>query len=67
MINISSNGQNYPAYVSAPVGTGKYPGIVLIHSFNGLEPGYLTLVDMFASKGYVVIAPQWQTFNKSPG
>lgn len=66
-VNISSNGQTYPAYVSAPGGTGTYPGIVLIHSFNGLEPGYLTLVDMFATKGYVVIAPQWQYFNKSPG
>ncbi len=44
----------------------SHPGIVLLHSFNGLEPGYLTLVDMFASEGYVVIAPQWQTFNKSP-
>jgi len=65
-VNISSSGKSYPAYVSAPVSTGKYPGIVLLHSFNGLEPGYLTLVDMFASEGYVVIAPQWQTFNKSP-
>ena len=44
----------------------EIPGIVLLHSFNGLEPGDFTLVDMFASEGYVVIAPQWQTFNKSP-
>ncbi len=66
MVNISSNGKSYPAYVSVPAGAGKYPGIVLLHSFNGLEPGYLTLVDMFAAEGYVVIAPQWQTFNKSP-
>jgi carboxymethylenebutenolidase len=65
-VNISGSGKIYPAYVSAPVNAGKYPGIVLLHSFNGLEPGYLTLVDMFASEGYVVIAPQWQTFNKSP-
>jgi len=67
MVNISSNGQTYPAYVSASAGTGTYPGIVLIHSFNGFEPGYLTLVDKFATEGYVVIAPQWQTFNKTPG
>jgi carboxymethylenebutenolidase len=65
-VNISSSGKSYPAYVSAPVSAGKYPGIVLLHSFNGLEPGYLPLVDMFASEGFVVIAPQWQTFNKSP-
>ncbi len=65
-VNISSSGKSYPAYVSAPVSGGPYPGIVLLHSFNGLEPGYMTLVDMFASEGYVVIAPQWQTFNKSP-
>ena len=38
----------------------------MIHSFNGLEPGYKTLVDNFAKEGFVVIAPEWQTFNKTP-
>jgi carboxymethylenebutenolidase len=65
-MTVTSKSLDYPVYVAAPATAGKYPGIVLIHSFNGLEPGYRTLVDRFAAQGYVVIAPQWQTFNKSP-
>jgi len=65
-LTITSMGLAYPAYVAAPSAPGTYPGIVLIHSFNGLEPGYLTMVDRFAEQGYVVIAPRWQTFNASP-
>ncbi len=65
-VGITSGNITYPAYLSAPDEGGKWPGIVLIHSFNGLEPGYRTLVDNFAGEGYVVIAPEWQTFNKTP-
>jgi len=65
-INLSSQGMAYPAYLAVPASAGKWPGIVLIHSFNGLEPGYRTLVDKFAKEGFVVIAPEWQTFNKTP-
>ena len=65
-LNISSGGMSFPAYLAAPTTTGKWPGVVLIHSFYGLEPGYLTLVDKFAGAGFVVVAPKWQTFNGSP-
>ena len=40
---------------------------MMIHSFNGLEPGYPTIADRLAGEGFVVIAPQWQTFNRTPG
>ena len=65
-VNITSGGQSYPAYLAAPGGSGQYPGIVLIHSFNGLEPGYQEMTNRFAGEGFVVIAPEWQTFEKSP-
>jgi carboxymethylenebutenolidase len=65
-VNISSENMTYPAYLAAPAAEGIWPGIVMIHSFRGLEPGYETLADRFAREGYVVIAPQWQTFNKTP-
>ncbi len=65
-LNISSQSMVFPAYLAAPTSAGKWPGVVLIHSFNGLEPGYKTLVDKFAGDGFVVIAPEWQTFNKTP-
>ncbi|MGC9515441.1 dienelactone hydrolase family protein [Methanocrinis sp.] len=79
-VDIESVNLTYPAYVAAPAPTGdeqqdegedageieKYPGIVMIHSFNGLEPGYLDLADALASAGFVVIAPEWQTFERAP-
>lgn len=64
-VQISSGGKEYPSYFAAP-GEGKWPAVVLIHSFNGLEPGYKTMINNLASNGFAVIAPEWQTFNKSP-
>lgn len=65
-VNITSEGKEYPAYIAAPVAEGNYSAIVLIHSFNGLEPGYQDMVDRMAADGLVVIAPQWQTYSRSP-
>lgn len=65
-INITSEGKEYPAYTAAPAAKGNYSAIVLIHSFNGFEPGYRDMVDKMATDGFVVIAPQWQTYSRSP-
>ncbi len=65
-IEVLSAGKAYLSYLSAPVGEGVYPGIILIHSFNGLEAGYRTMTDKFAAEGYVVLAVGWQTFERSP-
>ena len=65
-INISSGDMIFPTYLAVPTAEGKWPAVVMIHSFNGLESGYMTLADQFAGEGYVVIAPQWQTFNRTP-
>jgi carboxymethylenebutenolidase len=65
-VQITSGGQNYPAYVAAPSTEGERPGVVLIHSLNGLQPGYKAIVDKLASDGFVAIAPEWQTFNRTP-
>jgi carboxymethylenebutenolidase len=65
-VNVQSRGQLYPAYLAYPQGGGKYPGIVMIHSFTGLEPGYKEIADDFASAGFVIIAPEWQTHGVRP-
>lgn len=65
-VNITSEDQTYPAYTAAPVEEGDYSAVVLIHSFNGLEPGYQDMVDRMAADGFVVVAPQWQTYSRSP-
>jgi carboxymethylenebutenolidase len=65
-VNIQSGGQSYPAYITTPEDGGPSPAVVLLHSFNGLEPGYQDMVDRFAGEGFVVIAPEWQTFEEAP-
>jgi carboxymethylenebutenolidase len=65
-ISLLSGGKAYASYLSAASAPGRKPGIVLVHSFKGLEQGYKDLVDKFAADGFVVIAVGWQTFEKSP-
>lgn len=65
-VNVPSGEQEYLSYVAAPTSGGPYPGIVLIHSFNGLEAGYKTMVDQLAAEGFVVLAVGWQTFEREP-
>lgn len=65
-VEVTSGGQAYQSYLAAPDADGVYPGIVLIHSFNGLENGYRTMVDELAAEGFVVLAVGWQTFERQP-
>ncbi|HLA45712.1 MAG TPA: dienelactone hydrolase family protein [Aggregatilineales bacterium] len=65
-VEIMSGGQAYQSYLAAPADEGMYPGIILIHSFRGLEPGYRTMTDNLAAEGFVVLAVGWQTFEQSP-
>jgi carboxymethylenebutenolidase len=66
MVSVISGGKGYASYLAAASGPGRKPGIVLVHSFNGLEQGYKDLVDRFAADGFVVLAVGWQTFERSP-
>jgi len=65
-IDVVSSGKRYASYIGAPSTPGRKPGIVLVHSFNGLEQGYKDMVDRFADQGFVVLAVGWQTFEKTP-
>jgi carboxymethylenebutenolidase len=65
-VDVTSAGQAYASYLSAPTEGGPYPSIILIHSFNGLEDGYRTMVDQLAAEGFVVLAVGWQTFERQP-
>lgn len=67
MTSITAEGRTYPAYVATSPGTGLHPALVLVHSFNGLEPGYRIMCDEIAGDGFVVIAPEGQTAGRQPG
>jgi carboxymethylenebutenolidase len=65
-VEVTSGDQAYASYLATPSETGTYPGVVLIHSFRGLEEGYRTMTDQFAAQGFVVLAVGWQTFEEEP-
>ena len=65
-VEVMSGEQAYQSYLAAPDADGPHPGIVLVHSFNGLEEGYRTMTDQFAAEGFVVLAVGWQTFEQQP-
>jgi len=66
-ISIVADGKTYPAYFAVPAAPGRHPAIVLIHSFNGLEQGYKDMINHMADDGFVVIAPEWQTYGQRAG
>lgn len=65
-VEILSGGKAYPTYLVTPAGEGRKPAVVLVHSINDFEPGYQALSDALAAEGFVVIAPRWQTFERTP-
>lgn len=65
-VEVTSNGHALQSYLAAPAEGGPYPGIVLVHSFNGLEQGYKDMVVQFAAHGFVVLAVGWQTVEREP-
>jgi carboxymethylenebutenolidase len=65
-VPITSDGQDYESYLAYPEEDSVYPGIVLIHSFNGMQQGYRDMTDALAAEGFVVLAVGWQTFERGP-
>jgi carboxymethylenebutenolidase len=65
-VEVTSGGHALQSYLAAPTEDGLYPGIVLVHSFGGLEQGYRDIADQFAAHGFVVLAVGWQTVEQEP-
>ena len=52
-VNYFENAKGYLAIPSTP---GKYPGLILIHEWWGLNDNIKNLADQFADQGYIVLA-----------
>ncbi|MGD9891798.1 MAG: dienelactone hydrolase family protein [Dehalococcoidia bacterium] len=53
----SRNGDPIHAYYARPVGTGPFPGVVLVHHLPGWDEDYLEFTRRFAQHGYLAISP----------
>ncbi len=65
-VEVVSQDQRYPAYLTVPAGEGQKPAVVLLHSIRGQQPGYETVADQLAADGFVVLALEWQTYETEP-
>lgn len=65
-VEVTSQDQNYPAYLTVPEGAGQKPAVVLLHSIRGQQPGYEEVADKLAADGFVVLALEWQTYEEEP-
>lgn len=45
------------AYVAQPEGEGPFPTVIMIHEFWGLNESIISLADLLAEEGYLVVAP----------
>ena len=52
-----ANGQVINAYFARPLGTGPFPGVVLIHHLPGWDEWYREATRKFAHHGYLAISP----------
>ena len=50
-------GDMIDAYVARPTGSGKFPGVVVIHHMPGWDEGSIEITRKFAQHGYTAICP----------
>ncbi|MFZ3166220.1 MAG: dienelactone hydrolase family protein [Candidatus Methanoperedens sp.] len=55
-IDVDIEGVNLSGFLVQPVTPGKYPGIVMIHEWWGLNDQVKSMADITAREGYVVLA-----------
>ncbi|GBD10918.1 Carboxymethylenebutenolidase [bacterium HR23] len=51
------NGSKTPGYLAQPAQPGKYPGVVVIQEWWGLEPHIQDVTRRFAREGFIALAP----------
>src|ERR1700758_2778216 len=60
------NGDQGEAYYARPIGSGRFPGVVVIHHLPGWDEWIIEVVRKFAHHGYAAIAPHLY-FRDGPG
>ncbi|MBI4284097.1 MAG: dienelactone hydrolase family protein [Chloroflexi bacterium] len=61
-----NNGDIIGGYLARPLGSGPYPGVILIHEVFGLVEHTKELARKFAAHGYITIAPDLY-YREGPG
>jgi len=54
---VGAGGDDIEAYFARPLGTGPYPGVVVIHHMPGFDRSIKEIVRSFAVSGYATVCP----------
>jgi carboxymethylenebutenolidase len=57
MVTFEANGVTAPGYLARPTAEGKYPGVVVIQEWWGLDDHIKSVVDRMAQQGFVAVSP----------
>jgi carboxymethylenebutenolidase len=57
MVEFQSNGATAMGYLVAPTGDGRFPAVVVVQEWWGLNDNIRQLADRFAAEGFVALAP----------
>jgi len=52
-----NGGPDVRAYLAKPEGDGPFPTVIMIHEFYGLNEAIVSMANLLAEQGYLVIAP----------
>ena len=55
-LNYFSEDPNTSGYLTLPEGSGKKPGLIIVHEWDGLKTRVRQMADALADEGYVVLA-----------
>src|SRR5450759_35264 len=54
---VGAGGDDIEAYFARPLGSGPYPGVVIIHHMPGFDRATKEIVRSFAGSGYATVCP----------
>src|ERR1700760_3330461 len=65
-IAVTGHGEEIEAYCARPLGTGPFPGVVVIHHMPGYDRSTKEIVRAFAVYGYTAVCPNLH-YRYAPG
>ena len=65
-VSFRSGEATIQGHLGRPAAPGRYPAMIFMHGINGLAAGNKRAAERFGDEGYVALAIDWMSVNKTP-